>query len=287
MPQVGVALPIQDTRAAEATLLPSTLLPPQQLQQQQQQQQEQKAAAMENNNELATPPPTARNVALHATVPKSPPRWPLRPGVMLHVSSDTKENLAVNRMTLKPNPNASQLSAQLSAVLNDSQTNSNSTMLTEVTVTETTAGAATAKAATSAIATAAAAAAKRRLMKTNPIDIYLPSTDATDAAVAAETACLNNELPAASTASASATATSATTAATAAPSNMQRIFNFVFRRAKRAEARDDGTRDSQRSHVGLLQTFWRAGGRGGQNESPFAAQHRLKGIRCSGSGNKC
>lgn len=158
-------------------------------------------------------------------------------------------------------------------------------MLTEVTVTEP-ATTATAATATAAIAAAAAAAAQRRLMKTNPIDIDLPSTDATDAAAAELSACLNSELPAAAGAGAATAVGAATTVATvaAAPSNMQRIFNFVFRRAHRADARDDGTRDSQRSHVGLLQTFWRAGGRGGQQESPFAAQHRLKGIRCSGSG---
>ncbi|XP_070064173.1 uncharacterized protein nrm isoform X6 [Drosophila virilis] len=290
LPQVGVALPIHDTMTADAaTLLPATLLPPQQ-----QQQHQQKLATAENNNELATPLPTTRNSSLHATVPKSPPRWPLRPGVMLHVSSDTKENLAVNRMTLKPNPNpntnpsanASQLSAQLSAVLNDSQTNSNSTMLTEVAVTvieqaaDTAASTATAAspAAIATAAAAAAAAANRRLMKTNPTDIALPSTDATDAATAEAlpelTACLAN--PTATTAATAGAA--ATASATAAPSSMQRILDFVFRRAKRSS--DDGTRDSQRSHVGLLQTFWR--GRGSQ-ESPFAAQHRLKGIRCSGS----
>jgi len=288
LPQVGVALPIQEATVAADTLLPATLLPPQQLQQQQHQQQPQlKLAATENNNELATPPPTERNSALHATVPKSPPRWPLRPGVMLHVSSDTKENLAVNRMTLKPNanPNASQLSTQLSAVLNDSQTNSNSTMLTEVMVMETTATEATATTATTAttttaaIATAAAAAANRRLMKTNPNDIALPSTDATTAEAMPElTACLGNQIAAPTV----AVSTAETTIATAVvPGSMQRIWNFVFRRAKRTQDDDDGIRDSQRSHVGLLQTFWR--GRG-NNESPFAAQHRLKGIRCSGSG---
>ncbi|XP_060661001.1 uncharacterized protein LOC132794519 isoform X3 [Drosophila nasuta] len=287
-PQVGVALPIQET--TETTLLPSTLLPPQQLQQQQQQQQQQqlKLPAMENNNELATPPPTARNSALHATVPKSPPRWPLRPGVMLHVSSDTKENLAVNRMTLKPNanansnpnsnPNASQLSAQLSAVLNDSQTNSNSTMLTEVTVMDATAtGATTTTSTATAIAAAAAAAAKRRLMKTNPNDIALPSTDAatSSAEVLPElAACLDNPI------AATASTTTTTVATVAVPGSMQRIWNFVFRRAKRTE-QDDGIRDSQRSHVGLLHTFWR--GRGSSGESPFGAQHRLKGIRSSGS----
>ncbi|ALC44604.1 nrm [Drosophila busckii] len=262
LPQVGVALPIQDTTTAAATLLPATLLP----QQKPTAAAAAAAAAAENNNEPATPTPTTRNGAtLHATVPKSPPRWPLRPGVMLHVSSDTKENLAVNRMTLKPhaNPNASQLSAQL----NDSQTNSNSTMLTEVTVTDT----------ATPTAAAAAAVATRSQLATNPIaNPNLPSTDASEAntaAAAAElTSCLDSPIP----------ATAATvTPATAAPSSMQRILAFVFRRAKRANEQDDGTRDSQRSHVGLLQTFWR--GRGQQLESPFAAQHRLKGIRSSGS----
>lgn len=30
-------------------------------------------------------------------VPKSPPKWPLRPGVMVHVKGDTKQNLAASR----------------------------------------------------------------------------------------------------------------------------------------------------------------------------------------------
>ncbi|EDW79217.2 LOW QUALITY PROTEIN: uncharacterized protein Dwil_GK12999 [Drosophila willistoni] len=254
LPQVGIALPLQDTTtnsaaaatAAAGTLLPATLLPPQQekheQQQQQQQQQKESLPAAENNNDellLATPPTTIERNGGHGNIPKSPPRWPLRPGVMVHVSSDTKENLAVNRMTLKPNlsgagqaGNASQLSAQLSAVLNDTQTtNSNSTMLTEAT-------------------------------SSGPEATY----------------CLESPsgiMPSASTTNSS--------------SRVERILAFVFRRAKKSP--DDGIRDSQRSHVGLLQTFWR--GRGNNNDvaaagaaaaaSPFGVQHRLKGIRCSGS----
>lgn len=43
-----------------------------------------------------------KTAALSPEVPKSPPRWPLRPGVMVHVRNDTKQNLAANRMTLLP-----------------------------------------------------------------------------------------------------------------------------------------------------------------------------------------
>ncbi|KAI9581466.1 hypothetical protein GQX74_012791 [Glossina fuscipes] len=55
---------------------------------------------------VATPTTTTPILSIRRNTnqaPKSPPRWPLRPGVMVHVRNDTKENLAVNRMTLKPN----------------------------------------------------------------------------------------------------------------------------------------------------------------------------------------
>ncbi|SPP87381.1 Hypothetical predicted protein, partial [Drosophila guanche] len=281
MPKVGEALPIEDT---STSLLPATLSPANH-----RQQQGQPILAVtetENNNEiLSTPPPVTR---FNGNAPKSPPRWPLRPGVMLHVSSDTKENLAVNRMTLKPHPNtntsgngngnasvhvnvanASQLSAQLSAVLNQSQTNSNSTQLTEVTV--------VAEAGTGNSHTLG----PQTRLKTEAE--HLPSTD--EAVTTPEgAACLQNL----TAASAEAAATASSPCANA--SKVERILAFVFKRTKKSS--DDGTRDSQRSHVGLLQTFWR--GRGGHNESnssasasasasPFGAQHRLKGIRCSGS----
>ncbi|XP_022227441.2 hemicentin-1 isoform X16 [Drosophila obscura] len=287
MPKVGAALPIQDT---SASLLPATLSAANHRPQQQQQQQVQPILAVpdtepetENNNEiLSTPPPVTR---FNGNAPKSPPRWPLRPGVMLHVSSDTKENLAVNRMTLKPHPNsnphpntsgnvnvanASQLSAQLSAVLNESQTNSNSTMLTEVTVvTEAGTGTGTGSHTLGAVT------------RLKAEEEHLPSTDEAETAPEGA-ACLENltDAPAAGAATASSSSSSCANA-----SKVERILAFVFQRTKKSS--DDGTRDSQRSHVGLLQTFWR--GRGGHNDStsssssPFGAQHRLKGIRCSGS----
>ncbi|XP_055919479.1 uncharacterized protein LOC129951381 [Eupeodes corollae] len=56
----------------------------------------------------------------------------------------------------------------------------------------------------------------------------------------------------------------------------------IFKRRKD----DDRTRDSQRSHVGLLNSmlnapkaFWRQK----DDSNPFSSEHRLKGIRCSGS----
>ena len=30
-------------------------------------------------------------------IPKSPPKWPLRPGVLVHVKCDTKQSLCANR----------------------------------------------------------------------------------------------------------------------------------------------------------------------------------------------
>ncbi|XP_034655575.1 uncharacterized protein LOC117893187 isoform X4 [Drosophila subobscura] len=292
MPKVGAALPIQDT---SASLLPATLSPANHRQHQGQPilavPGAQTETETENNNEiLSTPPPVTR---FNGNAPKSPPRWPLRPGVMLHVSSDTKENLAVNRMTLKPHPNtntsgngngnghgnasvhvnvanASQLSAQLSAVLNESQTNSNSTQLTEVTV--------VAEAGTGNSHTLG----PQTRLKTEAE--HLPSTDEAETTPEGA-ACLENltDAPAEAAAAAGVSSSSCANA-----SKVERILAFVFKRTKKSS--DDGTRDSQRSHVGLLQTFWR--GRGGHNESnssasasssPFGAQHRLKGIRCSGS----
>ncbi|XP_075160209.1 uncharacterized protein LOC142233241 [Haematobia irritans] len=83
----------------------------------------------------------------HCTqAPKSPPRWPLRPGVMVHVSSDTKENLAVNRMTLKPNATLANLTASTvndssvsSSTLNNSASNTTQTTSLNVTATNTSA----------------------------------------------------------------------------------------------------------------------------------------------------
>lgn len=44
-----------------------------------------------------TPPQPVR--ALHSEIPRSPPKWPLRPGVMVHVKVDTKQNLCATRTT--------------------------------------------------------------------------------------------------------------------------------------------------------------------------------------------
>ncbi|XP_017137475.1 uncharacterized protein LOC108152559 isoform X3 [Drosophila miranda] len=297
MPKVGAALPILDT---SASLLPATLSAANRQHQQEHQQQRQRQQVQqqilavaetetetetENNNEiLSTPPPVTR---FNGNAPKSPPRWPLRPGVMLHVSSDTKENLAVNRMTLKPHSNtsasatasgnvnvanASQLSAQLSAVLNESQTNSNSTMLTEVTVvTEAGTGPGICPGAEAGSNTLGAVTRLKA-------EEHLPPTDEAETAPEG-VACLESLTEAPAPAAASSSSSSCANA-----SKMERILSFVFKRTKKKSS-DDGTRDSQRSHVGLLQTFWR--GRGGHNDSttssPFGAQHRLKGIRCSGS----
>lgn len=41
-------------------------------------------------------------------IPKSPPKWPLRPGVLVHVKCDTKQNLCANRIQ---SPNASSSTA--------------------------------------------------------------------------------------------------------------------------------------------------------------------------------
>ncbi|XP_055703742.1 hemicentin-2 isoform X8 [Phlebotomus papatasi] len=57
---------------------------------------------------VLTPPSTPRSEAREGgqveeigqsppEVPKSPPKWPLRPGVMVHIKGDTKQNLAASR----------------------------------------------------------------------------------------------------------------------------------------------------------------------------------------------
>lgn len=59
------------------------------------------ATQVEKGTSTATITPTAsalQNSLTHENeTPKSPPKWPLRPGVMVHVKTDTKENLHAAR----------------------------------------------------------------------------------------------------------------------------------------------------------------------------------------------
>lgn len=45
--------------------------------------------------QTTTESPASRSIA--PEIPKSPPKWPLRPGVLVHVKCDTKQNLCANR----------------------------------------------------------------------------------------------------------------------------------------------------------------------------------------------
>lgn len=48
------------------------------------------------SNQTATTPPPPRPPP--PEIPKSPPKWPLRPGVMVHVKVNTKQNLCATRI---------------------------------------------------------------------------------------------------------------------------------------------------------------------------------------------
>ncbi|KAH8233853.1 hypothetical protein KR032_000185, partial [Drosophila birchii] len=182
-------------------------------------------------------------------VPKSPPRWPIRPGVMLHVSNDTKENLTVNRMTIKPNSlgnegRGDQLMVKLGDVLNDTQTASNSNLLI-----------------------------LSRSRNTGLTPLSVPHQ---------QLVCfpLTNESGFVPNAPAVLAHLSSKTAEPSTYTKMERMLALLFKRARKESV--DCTRDSQRSHVGLLQSIWR-GRAYNKNQLQVGAHHRLRGIRCSGS----
>lgn len=59
-------------------------------------------------------------------IPKSPPKWPLRPGVLVHVKVDTKHNLCASRTQ---SPNTSLLSAaNTSSLLNNDNNTQNASL---------------------------------------------------------------------------------------------------------------------------------------------------------------
>ncbi|XP_050742543.1 uncharacterized protein LOC108030804 isoform X3 [Drosophila biarmipes] len=180
----------------------------------------------------------------NASPPKSPPRWPIRPGVMLHVNSNTKENLAVNRMTLNTNQSSSggpisQLSAQLSAVLRESHAKSDSTILTD-----------------ESVGFEQNAALQLSTLEAPQVNIAKEKESDTESAPL-------DALP--------------VTTSSSGRNKLDRILSLLLKKSS-----DDCTRDSQRSNVGLLQTFWR-GLASNESTPQFGTQHRLKGIRCSGS----
>lgn len=238
-PQMGGALPIQDISAASmAELLPHNL-----------RMQEQHKLSQKKN-----PAPITLSTRLTSSVPKSPPRWPIRPGVMLHVSNDTKENLTINRMTIKANSlgsegNGDQFSGQLSAWPNETQTTTNENNLTEISV-----------------------VSESRVAGLTPLAV--PHSELVSFPLTNESEYVPNAPALLTNISSKATEPSTRNKA-------KRILEFVFKRARKTS--EGCTRDSQSSHVGLLQSIWR-GRACNKNALRVGAQHRLKGIRCSGSG---
>ncbi|KAH8286528.1 hypothetical protein KR054_010889, partial [Drosophila jambulina] len=207
-------------------------------------QRQQKITKCKKKYETSLTPSKANR--LPGSIPKSPPRWPIRPGVMLHVSNNTKENLTINRMTINPNSlgNEGRGDQLQSAGLNDTQNTSKSSLLA---VSE------------SRQAGLTPFTAPHQLL------VSLPLTNE------------SNSVP---NAPALLAHLSPKTTEPSTYNKMERMLSLVFKRAgKRAE---DCTRDSQRSHVGLLQSIWR-GRANNKNPLEFGAHHRLKGIRCSGS----
>uniref|UniRef100_A0A1I8PB86 Ig-like domain-containing protein n=1 Tax=Stomoxys calcitrans TaxID=35570 RepID=A0A1I8PB86_STOCA len=295
----------------------------------------------------------------HCTqAPKSPPRWPLRPGVMVHVSSDTKENLAVNRMTLKPTATLANLTASTvndssmsSSTLNTSVSNNNSTQTTLLNVTGTDCGTgipqntATLGRGSGIPGRVDNFNAKQvvvdRLLANNSnnnnnneqtniiptnLDCTKTDTKATKMMMSGEISLdLQTELrvmDAKQTGqgkqqegieiekfTAAAAAQEKEICVDVTPRNddemgiqgtkkeickksrLERVEDFIVKIffKRRRSSPSNTCRDSQRSHVGLLGgKFWkRPDGNGGtaiaSSTSPFATEHRLKGIRSSGS----
>uniref|UniRef100_A0A1B0B4L7 Uncharacterized protein n=1 Tax=Glossina palpalis gambiensis TaxID=67801 RepID=A0A1B0B4L7_9MUSC len=251
--------------------------------------------------------------------PKSPPRWPLRPGVMVHVRNDTKENLAVNRMTLKPNAlllpkltaqgsitDSSFSSSALNASINTTQTTllngtQDSNLVDRRALNHDQQGnLIVIKKQQQQHRVVAQQHIKNDKNEKYQNTLILPinyainhSTDdnsMTPTALKNETLRLTEQNPELEIRQLEAVSASNSAPIAERPikpvkqTNYQRLRNLIanifFKRSH--PCNDDGIRDSQRSHVGLLGgKFWRKPEAG--DKSPFAKEHRLKGIRSSGS----
>nr|XP_041632279.1 uncharacterized protein LOC108079253 isoform X2 [Drosophila kikkawai] len=237
-PQMGGAQPVLDTSAA------STAEP---LPQNQGTEEQRKWSRGNQKYDTSLTRPNANR--LPGSVPKSPPRWPIRPGVMLHVSNDTKENLTVNRMAIKPNSlgnegRGDQLPAQWGAGLNETKNASNSSLLV--------------------------------VSESRQAGLTPPAVPHQQLA----SLPLTNESESVPNAPVLLAHLSSKAAEPSTYNKVERILALVFKRARKRSK--DCTRDSQRSHVGLLQSIWRSRAYE-KNPLPAGAHHRLKGIRCSGS----
>ncbi|KAL9904026.1 neuromusculin isoform 5-T5 [Glossina fuscipes fuscipes] len=270
---------------------------------------------------VATPTTTTPILSIRRNTnqaPKSPPRWPLRPGVMVHVRNDTKENLAVNRMTLKPNAlllpkltaqgsitDSSFSSSALNASINTTQTTllngtQDSNLVDRRALNHDQQGNLIAIKKQQQHRVVAQQHIKNDKNEKYQNTLILPinyainhSTDdnsMTPTALKNETLRLTEQNPELEIRQLEAVSASNSAPIAERPikpvkqTNYQRLRNLIanifFKRSH--PCNDDGIRDSQRSHVGLLGgKFWRKPEAG--DKSPFAKEHRLKGIRSSGS----
>lgn len=329
---------------------------------------------------VATPSRTPSLRVRHAAqAPKSPPRWPLRPGVMVHVSSDTKQNLETNRMTLRPHTLTTQLSnltavtsvtaAERSTVSSDtlnasgfSAATTQTTLLNPSTQTgnsvttndasidvvrngddaalgldnakqTSTLGRFSVKRAAGVGSDEPSASAftqtlphkfgnsaqlptmaytSHEVQLNNQIFVvHIPQPQAESecipcvGALAEDTSTTANTIETEATVQLEVDSTERSGEGAEVCGSMQkrvgarrlgRVEKFLTGIFKRRGAGVDMTRDSQRSHVGLLGGMWqaragvlwqrRADGTETSEKTLFAPAHRLKGIRCSGSGNK-
>lgn len=182
---------------------------------------------------------------------KSPPRWPLRPGVMLHVNNETKENLVVNRTTIKQdsikNNEFGNVTTDVNHMLIAPQTESfKKNFLSKMCLWS----------------------KKRVPTKSNEND---PPKFENENVTSTDTGVSSIYVDNIDTEVASSSSYSYNV--------LERIIYYI-KRAKRPS--QIYTRDSQRSQVCLLRTIWRRHAYDGTNCK--LRDHRLKGIRCSGSG---
>ncbi|XP_032310148.1 uncharacterized protein LOC6493876 isoform X5 [Drosophila ananassae] len=180
---------------------------------------------------------------------KSPPRWPLRPGVMLHVNNETKENLVVNRTTIKQdsikNDEFGNITAKLNNMLVAPQTESfNNNFLSKMFLWS------KKKVPTELNQNVPSKYENVTSTDTGVSSIYVDNID-----------------------------TEVTSSSSYSDNILERLISYI-KRAKRPS--QIYSQDSQRSQVCLLRTIWR---RRFYNETncKFRDHHRLKGIRCSGS----
>ncbi|XP_037824694.1 uncharacterized protein LOC119612879 isoform X5 [Lucilia sericata] len=316
------------------------------------------ATTSNNTSTTVTTPPTTITTTLVTTptlsvrlggegaqIPKSPPRWPLRPGVMVHVSSDTKENLAVNRMTLKPTATLANLTAN--STVNDSSVSSstlnnsaatNTTQTTLLNVTRQSSGTMTLGRigrqariqqqqqqqqplhdqqdlqALKVEANEHVSSSKQQLSLCQTLPIRGKQTIATNLTVTTTPHVINlntttdalteetNTLELTrthhneedivqqeiSTNQGNPSNETEVTHLNVKLSNLKKVELFFSNMFFKRSTKTDGCRDSQRSHVGLLGgKFWKrseAASSQQSSKSPFSTEHRLKGIRSSGSG---